>query len=409
VRSEDKSIANPTLITRDKIPSTVKLASAFSERNEEMAGTSINSTTALVATEESVEELARLFLRGCQSFRIDIAECDPKKAVAGPNVWRFYIKLALNQKIAELRNCLEDIGRGMGRSGLLLSNLSTEIALDIPRQSRETVPLSKVLQRVPLATSPELMPIPIGITPEGSHLIKNLNEMPHLLVGGTTGSGKTIFLYGVITALLKSHPNPSSLRLLLSTSKPEDFVFFDGIKHLEEGRVITDAIEATQLLQYYVNNALDERGKILTAARCRDIAEYNSKHEPKMAPLVVIVDEFADLADQLSGQRVNKEAFYVAIRRIAQLGRSKGIHLILCTQRPSSDLVPTQIRNLMNARVSLHVNDSIASRMILEETGAEQLQLKGDLFYKEYASLIRAQGYYVSSMELEDILNSILE
>lgn len=354
-----------------------------------------------------VEELAHSFRRACQSYRIEIAECDAARAVEGPTVWRFYVRLKRTQRIGPLRNALEDIGREMRRSGLLVTPIpnSDEIAVDIPRTTRETVPLSRVLSRLPEISAPEQMPVPIGVTPEGNDFIADLGQIPHLLVGGTTGSGKTIFLYGLLTALVKTHPNPATLRLLLSTSGPEDFSFFEGLPHIEEGRVIADAGEAIELLQTHVNRIFEERLELLTNARCRDIKDYNAKQQSSpLPPFVVVVDEFADLADQLSGNRVGREAFYANIRRIAQLGRKRGVHLVLCTQRPSADLVPTSIRNLMNGRVALHVNDATASRMVLEESGAEQLQMRGDLLFKDGTSLMRAQGYYVTSNELDDLL-----
>lgn len=153
-----------------------------------------------------------------------------------------------------------------------------------------------------------------------------------------------------------------------------------------------------------MNQIFDERQEQLTRARCRTIAEYNESQPHPLPPFVVVVDEFADLADQLGGSRARREAFYTNLRRVAQLGRKRGVHLVLCTQRPSADLVPTNIRNLMNGRLALHVNDAIASRMILDEVGAEQLQMRGDLLFKQETSLTRAQGYYVTSDELDEFL-----
>lgn len=357
------------------------------------------------------QELARMFLRACQSYRIQIDSCDPARAVAGPNVWRFYVKPSRGQRLDALRNVLEDIGREMARSGVLISTLpnSQEIALDVPRlkSDRRIVPLAQGLAQLPAITAPEQMPVLLGVTPEGDDIIRDLGKMPHLMVGGTTGAGKTIFLYGLLISLLTSHPTPESLRLFLSTSKPEDFVFFNDLPHLEQGQVIADAEQAVGLLQSYVTRIFEERGAMLTAARCRDIGEYNAKHAEPLLPFVIIVDEFADLADQLAHDKTGLRAFYNQIRRVAQLGRNRGVHLVLCTQRPSADLVPTNIRNLMNVRVALRVNDGVASKMILDETGAEQLQMHGDLLFKEQARLTRAQGYYVASEELGRLLGKL--
>jgi hypothetical protein len=353
-----------------------------------------------------VEELAYSFRRACQSYRIEVAECDATRAVAGPTVWRFYVRLKRGQRIDPLRNALEDIGREMRRSGLLVTAIpnSDEIAVDVPRTTRETISLQRGLASLPQISTLEQMPIPIGVTPEGIEVTTDLSEIHHLLVGGTTGSGKTVFLFGLLTALLQTHPDPATLRLLVSTSGPEDFSFFEGLPHLEGGRVIADAGEALEALQIHVNQIFDERQEQLTKARCRTIGEYNNSQPDPLPPFVVIVDEFADLADQLGGNRARREAFYTNLRRVAQLGRKRGVHLVLCTQRPSADLVPTNIRNLMNGRLALHVNDAIASRMILDEVGAEQLQMRGDLLFKQETSLTRAQGYYVTSDELDELL-----
>jgi DNA segregation ATPase FtsK/SpoIIIE-like protein len=357
------------------------------------------------------EDLARLFRRSCQSYRIQLEECDPNRAIVGPTVWRFYVRLARGQRIDALRNALEDIGREMRRSGLLISTLSNsdEIALDVPRTIREIVPLARGLACLPSITSPEQMPIAIGVSPEGIDLVRDLGEMPHILIGGTTGAGKTVFLYGLLSAILTTHPDPTSLRLLLSTSKPEDFVYFEGLPHLETGQIISNVSETIELLETYIGTALDNRLDQLRAARCRDIIQYNAQNPASpIPPMVVLVDEFADLADQLAGDRVAKDTFYTSLRRVAQLGRNRGIHLVLCTQRPSADLVPTSIRTLMNARVALRVNDGTASRMILDENGAEQLQLHGDLLFKDQVGLIRAQGYFVTTTELDNMMRRLM-
>lgn len=384
---------------------------SIAEQMTDYSTSNLSNTEPDEENDAEAEDLSRLFRRACQSYRISLEECDPTKAVVGPTVWRFFIRLARGQRLDPLRNSLEDIGREMRKSGLLVSTIpdSDYIALDIPRRNRKTISLTEGLNKLPHITTPEQMPIVIGVTPENDCLIYDLGKMPHLLVGGTTGSGKTVFLYGILTSLLQTHPTPATLRLMISTSKPEDFMFFEGLPHLETGEIIADAGDAIRLLETNVRETFEERLAILRESRCRDIVEYNSTHpDSPLPPLVVIVDEFADLADQLSSDRPAREAFYTNVRRIAQLGRSRGIHLILCTQRPSRDLVPTNIRNLMNARVSLRVNDAVASRMILEESGGEQLLKHGDLLYKDEKGLIRAQGYFISTHELEEFLNPLM-
>jgi FtsK/SpoIIIE family/FtsK alpha domain len=352
--------------------------------------------------ESELAELARGFRRGSSAFGIKIAECDPARAVVGPNVIRYYVRLAPDQRLAELRSHIEDIGREMHRSGLLISPIphSNQVALDVPRLSRGIVPFEDALADLPQIPSPERMPLAIGVTPEGTRIAPDLATLHHLLVGGATGKGKTMLLYSILTSLLARHPSPDHLRLFLSTNKPEDFVFFSGLPHLETGAVVSGAEEALRHLHELVSRVFDERGALLVEARCRDIGEYNRKHpDAPLPPFVLLIDELADLADELAGAA--KNAFYAQLRRVAQMGRARGVHLVLCTQRPSADLLPTSIRSQMNGRVALTVNDATSSRIILEEPGAEQLQGSGDLLFKEGSTTVRGQGYFVATEALD--------
>lgn len=351
---------------------------------------------------EDRERIVKSFTRAAASFNIRIAKCESERVIVGPNVIRLYVKLARGQREDAFRNALHDIGREMSRTGLIVTRIknSDELALDIPRLNRQPVNLISAVEVVETPESADKLPILIGVTPEGEHIVAELDAMPHLMVGGTTGSGKTMFLYGVLISLLRTHPDPSTLRLFISTSKPTDFVFFNRLQNLETGSVISDAREAVEWLNAVSNEEFARRENILFNARCRDVRSYNQKHKDvQIPPLVVVVDEFADLSDQFGSNRSERDEFYRNIRRIAQLGRNKGMHLILCTQRPSADLVPTDIRTLMNGRVALRVNDATASRMILEEMGAEDLQMHGDLLFKYDSTVRRAQGYFVN---LED-------
>ncbi len=166
--------------------------------------------------------------------------------------------------------------------------------------------------------------------------------------------------------------------------------------------MIDDAADAITMLQGTVQEEILTRTSILDDARCRDIVAYNKTQPKPLIPMVIIVDEFADLADQLSLNRKAKTEFYTAIRKVAQAGRSRGIHLVLCTQRPSAQLVPTDIRSLMNCRIAFRVNKREDSQMILDESGAENLQMPGDLLYKDdRGGIRRALGYFTDVSLLE--------
>lgn len=359
-------------------------------------------------SKENIENLANAFKRSCQDYHIGLRECEPSKAVIGPSVIRLFFKLARGQSLQTLNSHLEDIGREMKRSGILTQTIknSDEIILDIPRITRVPV-LYRDIENMIHVESPEQLKFPLGRSPEGDDLIKDLSEMPHMLIGGSTGSGKTVFLFTLIASLIKTHPSPNQMQLVLSSSGLEDFIHFEGLPHLVEGRIISDAYEATELIKNTVYTEFKKRERILSEARVSNISQYNTKFpNNKMAPLVVIIDEFADLADQLVKKK-DKDDFYTPVLRIAQIGRKRGIHLVLCTQRPSATLVPSNIKAQLSGRVALKVNDANSSRMIIDEAGAQQLQKHGDMIYKNGSDIARVQGYFISIDELDHIVNQV--
>ena len=371
--------------------------------------TPVPSTTITMAVSlEEKTKLANDFKRSCNGYGVQIDECEPTKAIIGSSIIRFPFKLSRGQRIATLRDRLEDIGREMRRNGILVqTDANSDTFLDVPRTSRELVLFSEVINSIPAVTSREQLFFPIGRTPDGRDIFKNLKELPHLLVGGSTGSGKSVFLYTLLCSILKTHQNAEDCQILLSSSKREDFVYFEGLPQLVGGCVFADAEEMNGLFKDFIFRESERRGELLINARKRDIDAYNLTVEEKLAPLVVVVDEFADLTDQLSG-RQEKNDFYTPIRKIAQAGRSRGIHLVLCTQRPSADLVPSNIKAQLNGRLALRVNDAIASRMILDDNGAERLQKHGDMLYKIESRTERVQGYYIDTSEVEEIVTELL-
>jgi DNA segregation ATPase FtsK/SpoIIIE-like protein len=304
---------------------------------------------------------------------------------------------------------LEDIGREMQRTGVLVQPIpnSSETYLDVPRLTREKVLFDSVAPTLPTIASPEELPFALGRTPDGRDIIKDLKDCPHLLVGGSTGSGKTVFLWTLLVSLLKSHPRKEDLQLVVSSSGLEDFIRFEGLPHLVGGKVYSDATETSETICDVVFKEFERRKGLLTQARVENIIRYNETHEEKLAPMVVVVDEFADLTDQLSNNK-QRETFYKPIRQIAQIGRKRGIHLVLCTQRPSANLLPTDIKAQLGGRIALRVNEATSSRMILDEGGAQDLQKHGDMIYKNGSEIERAQGYLLSAQEVDEVVASII-
>lgn len=362
-------------------------------------------------SEEEIEQLVRDFKRSCGDYHINLRECEAKDTVIGPSVIRLKFKLGRGQALSGLSSHLEDIGREMKRSGVIVQSVfnSDELLLDVPRLQRDQVLFKDVIEKLPKVISPEQLYFPLGRTPNGKDLIENLAEMPHMLVGGSTGSGKSVFLFTLLASLLMTHPSKEDMQLVLSSSKLEDFIHFEKLPHLYAGKIISDATEATEVIKDVIFKESERRGKLLVEARVANIVEYNKKAEEKLAPIVVVIDEFADLADQLETTK-EKNAFYKPVRRIAQAGRSRGIHLIICTQRPEAKLVDSTTKAQLNARVALRVNDSMSSRMILgdSESDAQYLQKHGDMIFKFGDTKERAQGYLIEIPELDQIVDDVI-
>ncbi|OQB13593.1 MAG: DNA translocase FtsK [Firmicutes bacterium ADurb.Bin193] len=403
-------------ITRDihppeSIPSS-NLAVVTEPR--EKNGAPVISGTPVLETEngvskEEIEQLVKDFKRSCGDYHVSLRECDAENTVVGPSVIRLKFRLGRGQALQGLSSHLEDIGREMKRTGVIIQQVpnSDELLLDVPRLQREKVLFRDVISSLPRVTSPEQLYFPLGRTPNGVDLIEDLGQMPHMLVGGSTGSGKSVFLFTMLAAMLMTHPRKEDLQLILSSSKLEDFIHFEGLPHLYSGSVISDAIEATKVIKEVIFEESERRGKLLAEARVANIIEYNKIAEEKLAPIVVVIDEFADLADQLENKK-EQNAFYKPVQRIAQAGRSRGIHLVICTQRPEAKLVPSTTKAQLNGRVALRVNDGISSRMIIETPDAQYLQKHGDMIYKNGDVVERAQGYLIEIEELDKIVSSVI-
>lgn len=359
---------------------------------------------------KEIEQLVKDFKRSCGDYHVSLKECNPEDTVVGPSVIRLKFRLGRGQSLQGLSSHLEDIGREMKRTGVIIQQVpnSDELLLDVPRLKREKVLFKDVIAHLPKVTSPEQLYFPLGRTPNGKDLIEDLGQMPHMLVGGSTGSGKSVFLFTMLAAMLMTHPNPNELQLVLSSSKLEDFIHFEGLPHLYSGGIISDAIEATRVIKDVIFEESERRGKLLAEARVANIAEYNKVASEKLAPIVVVIDEFADLADQLETKK-EQNAFYKPVQRIAQTGRSRGIHLVICTQRPEAKLVPSTTKAQLNGRVALRVNDGISSRMIIEVPDAQYLQKHGDMIYRNGDVIERAQGYLIEIPELDEIVSNVIK
>jgi DNA segregation ATPase FtsK/SpoIIIE, S-DNA-T family len=244
-----------------------------------------------------------------------------------------------------------------------------------------------------------------GIDVTGRALWADLAEMPHMLVAGTTGSGKTVFLRNVILTLLM-HNGPDTLRL--SSSKPMDFRVFTQAPHAADRPMAGDPLEATQLADELVRE-MERRYGLIDRAMCDNLAEYNRENPAKAEPYIVAVfDEYSEMVASF-GEKSERDAFEGAIGRLAQKARAAGIHLVVCMQRPDANALKGAIKANILHRFALKLPQNHDSRIILDETGAETLLGQGDLLYKDANSRVaRLQVPFLENAVLKAHLKRVL-
>jgi hypothetical protein len=342
----------------------------------------------------------------CQDFGIKVTEIDPDKVDIGPSVLRYKIKLAPGEEASRLRKKAEDIARQLAATSIpiigFLPGTHYEY-LDLARPDRQVVQLEPVLASTKLRDVNHL-PLHIGINPGGQPTCLDLGDdkLPHILVAGGTGSGKTIFLYSVVLSLVSVH-SEKTLELVVIDPKQTDFTIFGKLKHLRGGEVISEADSGVEVVRDIAEHEMQSRSDTLQKAKCRDIKSYNTANPKRpMRSLVVVIDEYADLVAVLS--KKEKEEFERVISRITARGRNVGIHLILATQRPTADIVTGNIKANMACRVSFSLPSSRDSQVILDEPGAERLLRHGDMLLMHEGKLTRLQGYYVDPQRIEGLL-----
>ena len=347
--------------------------------------------------------------RVLRDYGIKAAPVDPTLADQGPAVVRFKVRLEPGERVSRLESASEDIGRELAllREPLVGNLPGTRfVALDLPRPERMIVPLLPALEELPMPKVGGL-PFLLGQAPDGTVETRDLARLPHLLVAGGTGSGKTMFLYSLLLSLL-SRLGPGGLSLLLVDPKQTDLVFFEQLPHLLGGEVVLEPQEAIDQLSKLAAEVLPERTTTLRNARCRDVFDYNSLHpEAPIQPIVVVVDEYADLCAVLG--RKDRDEFEDRMVRLAQRARNVGIHLVISTQRPSADVVATRLKTNLPARMAFRLPAGHDSRTIIDRPGAQHLLGKGDmLFAGSGGEPVRLQGFYITTEALKRIITRLI-
>jgi len=322
-----------------------------------------------------------------------------KKVSHGPVVTLNEFEPAAGVKVSKIINLSDDIARNTSSESARIAIIPgrSTIGIELPNSTRENVYLSEILSNIDFAKKDIRLPIALGKNISGIPVVGDLASMPHLLIAGTTGSGKSVCINTIILSLLYRHP-PDKCKFILIDPKMLELSTYEGIPHLL-CPVITEAKRAASVLGWVVKE-MENRYKLMTKEGVRNIDGYNAKHVLAMPYIVVVVDEMSDLM-LVAGKEIENY-----IQKLSQMARAAGIHIIMATQRPSVDVITGTIKANFPTRISFQVTSKIDSRTILGEQGAEQLLGKGDMLYMSSANrIVRIHAPFVSDNEIEKVNN----
>ena len=324
---------------------------------------------------------------------------DIKKVSHGPVVTLNEFEPAAGVKVSKIINLSDDIARNTSSESARIATIPgrSTVGIELPNSIRENVYLSEILSNNDFSKKDTKLPIALGKNISGIPVVGDLASMPHLLIAGTTGSGKSVCINTIILSLLYRH-TPDKCKFILIDPKMLELSTYEGIPHLL-CPVITEAKKAASVLGWVVKE-MENRYRLMTKEGVRNIDGYNSKHTLAMPYIVVVVDEMSDLM-LVAGKEIENY-----IQKLSQMARAAGIHIIMATQRPSVDVITGTIKANFPTRISFQVTSKIDSRTILGEQGAEQLLGKGDMLYMSSANrIVRIHAPFVSDNEIEKVNN----
>jgi S-DNA-T family DNA segregation ATPase FtsK/SpoIIIE len=326
------------------------------------------------------------------------------RAVVGPRVTRYELRLGSGVKVGKVRNLQQDIAYALAATEVrILAPIpgKSAVGVEVPNTRPAKVTLGDVFQSYPDANDWTL-PVGLGKDISGRAVFFDLAEMPHLLVAGTTGSGKSVMLNGLLTSLLLT-TDPRQVKMVLIDPKRVELSQFGRVPHLITP-VVTDVKKAANALGWAVSE-MERRYEVLEKIGVRSVEGYNDRAETQMPYVVVVIDELADLMMQ-AGAKVED-----AIIRLAQKARAVGIHIVVATQRPSVDVITGMIKANVPSRVAFAVSSQVDSRVILDTPGAEALLGMGDMLYKPVSAArpSRVQGAFISEAEVDRVVSAAVE
>jgi len=348
---------------------------------------------------EDLKGNARILEETLEDFAISAKVTDIER---GPVITRYELEPAPGVKLNRIVALSDDIALAMkAQSVRIIAPIpgKARVGVEVPNMQSSLVYLKEIFASGEFQKSQSKLTLALGKDIAGHPVVTDLGDMPHLLIAGTTGAGKTVCVNSLILSML-FRATPNELKLLMVDPKMVELAPFNGLPHLL-CPVVTDAKKAAVALGWVVNE-MEERYQLLAKAGSRNIDAYNEKQE-KIPYIVVIIDEMADL------MMASRDHIEGAITRLAQLSRAVGIHLIMATQRPSVDVITGIIKANFPARISFKVASKVDSRTVLDSNGADKLLGRGDMLFLRpgESKLIRAQGSLVSDKEIERVVEFI--
>ena len=329
--------------------------------------------------------------------------------VRGPSVTRYELELEQGVKLNKITNLSDDIALSLGAVSVRIAPIPDKIStvgIEVPNRTIASVRLREVISSKPFTDSKSKVSFAVGKDIGGSCIVGDIAKMPHLLIAGTTGSGKSVCTNSLVISLLYK-ATPEEVRLIMVDPKMVELSVYNGIPHLLIP-VVTDPKKAAGALQWAVNEMM-KRYRAFSEVGAKDLTSYNNhaRREGKetMPQIVIVIDELADLMT-VAAREVEE-----SICRVAQMGRASGMHLIIATQRPSADVITGLMKSNIPSRIAFSVKEAINSRIILDTTGAEKLVGKGDMLYAPIGmdKPLRVQGCFVTEEEVAAVVDFVKE
>ena len=356
---------------------------------------------------EEMRENSRRLNETLASFNIDAHIINVTR---GPSVTRYEVELDKGVRLSKLTGCADDIALSLGASGVRIAAVPGKISvvgIEVPNRAVTTVSLREVIGSQEFDKAKSKTSVALGKSIDGNCVVGNIAKMPHLLIAGTTGSGKSVCMNSIIISLLYK-AGPEDVKLIMVDPKMVELGIYNSIPHLLIP-VVTDPKKAAGSLQWAVTEML-RRYRMMSDLGVRDLESYNSiiqqeEDGQKLPQVVIIIDELADLM-MVAAKEVED-----SICRIAQMGRAAGMHLLIATQRPSANVITGLMKANIPSRIAFSVASAMESRIILDTMGAEKLVGKGDMLYAPIGSgkPLRVQGCFVSDSEVEAVAAYVKE